>query len=304
MRVVIAGGGGFLGKALSRRLIDDRHQVLVLTRGAAGTGRPWDASMSRVAWTPDGSVGPWASALDGADVLVNLAGDSIGEGRWTAAKKARILDSRTLATRSVVDAIAASASRPRVLVSASAQGYYGDRGDEELTEDSAPGSDFMAGVCVAWENEARKAESFARVVLVRSSLVLDRNGGALPRMLLPFKLFGGGPVGTGRQYMSWIHLADWVSLVALAVADRKIAGPLNAGTPAPVTNRDFARAVGRVLGRPSLLPAPAFALRLALGEMADGLLLGSTRMLPTRALALGFKFRFPDLEPALRDILG
>jgi uncharacterized protein (TIGR01777 family) len=304
MRVVMAGGSGFLGQSLRDALVAGGHQVLILTRRHVAAGRPWDDAVSVQAWAPDGAAGAWAPALDAADAVVNLAGESIGGGRWTAARKARLLDSRLLATRSLVAALNAAKRRPPALLSASAQGYYGDRGDEELTEASAAASDFLADLCVRWEAEARRAEPASRVVLLRTGLVLSSSGGALPRMLPPFRLFGGGPFGSGRQFMSWIHLDDWVRMVSWALATPGVAGPLNLCAPAPVRNRDFAAALGRVLRRPSWMPAPGFALRIAVGEMAGPLLLASTRMVPAKAIALGFSFRYPELGPALSSVLG
>ena len=313
MRIAIAGGSGFLGRALTDRLAAEGHLVTILgrqapgprTAGAQGPAEPPKApSPARIPWLPDGTIGPWAAALDGADAVVNLAGESIGAGRWSAARKARIRDSRVLATRSLVGAIQKAAQPPRVLISGSAQGYYGSRGDKILTEESGPGRDFLAGVCVQWEEEARHARpAVKRLVLVRSGLVLDAREGALPPMLRPFRFFAGGPLGSGRQYLSWIHREDWVSLVRWALLTDGVEGPLNLTSPNPVTNAEFARTLGKVLRRPSVMPAPAVALRLALGEMADGLLLCSQRVLPARATALGFAFRFPDLGAALGDLL-
>jgi uncharacterized protein (TIGR01777 family) len=302
MKIVIAGGSGFLGQMLSGRLAADGHQLLVLARGGRASA-PWQGAQSTLAWTPDGTVGDWASALDGADAVVNLAGASIADGRWTDARKAQILGSRLDATRSLVAAIHGLRTPPTVFVSASAQGYYGDRGDEELTEAASAGRGFLTDVCVRWEAEARKAEDRARVVTLRTGIVLSARAGALPRMLLPFRLFGGGPLGSGRQFMSWIHVEDWVSIVALALTLARVQGPLNLGSPGPVRNRDFAAALGRALHRPSLLPAPAFALRLAVGEMAGPLLLASTRMVPAQALGAGYQFRYPEVNAALASLL-
>jgi uncharacterized protein (TIGR01777 family) len=310
MKIAVAGGSGFLGRALARRLLADCHAVSILGRGAstahaAGTSESQQpAATIRVTWLPDGTVGTWASALDGVDVIVNLAGESIGRRRWSSAEKARIRDSRLLATRSLVGAIRAAAKPPRVFISASAQGYYGSRGDEVLTEASDPGGDFLASVCVDWERETREARPFVeRLVLVRTGLVLDRNEGALPRMLLPFRFCAGGRIGSGRQYMSWIHRDDWVSLVRWAILHGEVDGPVNATAPNPVTNAEFARSLGRILRRPSLVPTPAFAVRLALGEMAESLLLSSQRVVPAKATAIGFAFGFPDLDGALLEVL-
>jgi uncharacterized protein len=302
MKIVIAGGSGFLGRALSGRLVADGHQVLVLTRDG-GPSKPWEGQRSAAAWVPDGSAGAWASALEGANAVVNLAGASIGDARWTAARKAAILDSRIDATRSLVAAIRWLRHPPSVFVSASAQGYYGDRGDEELGEDASPARDFLAAVCMRWEAAAREASETCRVVTLRTGIVLAADGGALPRMLLPFKVGAGGPFGSGRQFMSWIHIDDWLGVTSLAIADLHLHGPVNLGSPAPVRNREFATALGRTLRRPSLVPTPALALRLALGEMAQPLLLASTRMIPAAALAAGYRFRHAEVAGALEAIL-
>jgi uncharacterized protein (TIGR01777 family) len=303
MKIVIAGGSGFLGRALSERLVAGGHQVLVLARGRRPS-TPWEGPRSTLAWTPDGTTGDWTQALEGADAVVNFAGEPIGNARWTKARKAVILDSRVRATCSLVAAIRELRNPPTVLVSSSAQGYYGDRGDEELTEEAAAGTDFLADVCVRWEAEARKAEGRARVVTLRTGIVLSAQAGALPRMLLPFRLFGGGPFGSGRQFMSWIHIEDWVGIVVLALASSRVRGPVNLGSPVPVRNRDFASALGRALHRPSLLPAPGFALRLALGEMAQPLLLASTRMVPAQASVAGYRFVFQNAGEALGNLVG
>jgi hypothetical protein len=296
MKVVVAGGTGFLGRALVNRLTRDGDEVRVLSR-QAHTPR-------EVAWTPDGSVGEWASAVAEADAVVNLAGESIASGRWTDARKGRIRDSRIRATRSLVTAIEQGPRRPAVFVSGSAVGYYGPRGEEPVTEQTPPGSDFLATVCREWEAEARRAENSTRVVLVRTGIVLEQDGGALPQMALPFKLFAGGRVGTGRQYQPWIHRDDWVNMCVWALRTPAVSGPVNVTAPTPVTNRQFAQTLGRVLRRPAFLPAPEFALRLALGEMADALLLTGARVIPARAQALGFHFQYSTLEPALRAIFA
>lgn len=298
-RVVIAGGSGFLGRALIDVLEGD---LVTLTR------RPVTASSGRarfVQWTPDGTVGAWASALDGADAVINLAGESIAARRWTKEQKRRILDSRLQATHSLVAAIGQAASPPPVLISGSAVGYYGPLGDEPVTEDHAPGQDFLANICVRWEAEAmRAATSRTRVVCVRTGLVLDRGGGALPKMLPPFWAGAGGPVGSGRQYWPWIHLRDWIELVRFTIQTPTLSGPLNASGPNPVTNRDFARALGRALHRPAFMPAPGFALKVLLGEMAGALLLSGQRAVPAKAERLGFVFAFQDVDSALRSIFG
>src|SRR5437773_1305251 len=320
MKVVIAGGSGFLGRPLAAALTADGHDVVTLTRVApaarganrnamaAADGSAKALAERSAAWTPDGRTGPWASEIDAAGAVVNLAGESIAGSRWTAAHKRRILDSRVQATRSLVAAIRGAATPPRVFVSGSAVGYYGPLDDEIATEDTRPGSDFLAGVCVQWEAEAARAASDrTRVVGIRTGLVLERDGGALPQMLLPFRFGAGGPVGSGRQYWPWIHRSDWLELVAWTIVTLlagATTGPLNATAPEPVTNADFAHAVGRALHRPSFLPAPAFALRLMLGEMADALLLSGQRAVPAKAERLGFRFEFRDLHGALGSIFS
>jgi uncharacterized protein (TIGR01777 family) len=292
MKVVVAGGTGFLGTPLVSQLRTKGDEVFVLTRGTAASGQ--------VTWVPNGTVGPWAKVVDGADAVINLAGESIADHRWTSAYKARIRDSRIRATRSIVAAIHAAVGKPAVLLNASAVGYYGSRGDERLTEESPPGTDFLASVCRDWEAEALAGDA-SRVVLLRSAPVLDGGGGVLSRIALPFRLFIGGPIGSGTQYWSWIHRHDWVAMVTWAL-DSRVSGPLNIAAPQDVTNREFAQALGRVLNRPAFLPAPSFALRLLLGEMAD-VLVFSQRVVPAKAEASGFRFQYPALEPALAAAL-
>jgi uncharacterized protein len=298
MRVVVAGGTGFLGGALVRRLRTDGHDVIVLTRRPSGDGQ--------LAWSPGTPPGgqPWARAIDGAGAVVNLAGESIASGRWTSARKRAIRESRVTATHGLVAAILSAAQPPPVLLSSSAVGIYGSRGEETLTEQSPIGAGFLAEVGRAWEQEALAAAAVTRVVLLRTGLVLGKGGGALPQLALPFRLGVGGPVGSGEQYLSWIHLDDWVSLARWALDTAAVSGPLNATAPGPVTNAEFARVLGRVLRRPAWLPAPAFALRLALGEMADALILEGQRVLPARARELGFTFEHPTIDGALRAIYG
>jgi len=310
MKIVIAGGSGFLGGPLAEVYAEEGHDVRVLTRGLpagesrhdSGTGVP---GVTRVGWKPDGQSGPWAAALDGADAVVNLVGAGIADSRWTPQRKAELRDSRVVPTRSLVAALASVGAPPPVFISGSAVGYYGASGDEPKTESAPAGDGFLAHLCQEWETEARRAESTAtRVVPIRSGVVLERTGGALPKMITPFRLFAGGPVGSGRQYMSWIHRIDWVELVRWIVETPAVTGPMNATAPMPVTNREFARALGRALHRPSLLPVPGFALKLALGEMAGPVLLTGARILPARAQALGFHFRYPEVDLAFRGIFG
>jgi uncharacterized protein (TIGR01777 family) len=309
MKVVIAGGSGFLGAPLAEAYAEEGHQVLVLTRSLIsgdsrhdpGTGVP---GITRIGWVPDGKIGAWAATLDGADAVVNLAGESLDRGRWSPQRKARLRDSRILATRSLAAAILSAAVPPRVFVSGSGVDLYEGTRDAARTEVSPPGTDFLAKLCEDWEAEACRAEATGtRLVLLRTGIVLERSGGALPRMILPFRFFVGGPLGSGRQYFSWIHRLDWVEIVRWIIQTPEARGPINATAPVPVTNRELSRALGRALHRPSLLPVPGFALRLAVGELAASLLKGQ-RVIPTRALALGYHFRYPEIDQAFRGIFG
>ncbi len=299
MNVAVTGGTGFLGRRVVARLLEAGHEAVVLSRGKTRAALP--PGVRVVPW-PEGSSG-WEGAVEGAGAIVNLAGASVSQ-RWTAAAKGEIEKSRVEGTRRLVGAIAAGATRPAVLVNASAVGYYGARGDEELTEDAPPGDDFLARTCKKWEEAAAEAEAFGvRVVRIRIGLVLAADGGALAKMLPAFRAFAGGPAGSGAQWMSWIHRDDLVELVLFALETAAVSGPLNGTAPTPVRNRDFASALGRALRRPAVVPVPAPALRLLFGEMAT-LVLEGQRAIPSRALALGFRFRFPELGDALRDLVG
>jgi uncharacterized protein len=302
MKIVIAGGTGFLGAPLADALRRDRHSVLILTRNGRRSSRD-SSHLETVTWTPDGTAGAWAAALDDADAVINLSGESIAGRRWTRAQKARIRDSRLRATRSLASAIAAATRPPALFLSGSAVGIYGDQGEAVVTEDTPPGRGFLSDVARAWEAEAEPAaRAGTRVALLRTGVVLDRNGGALPEMARPIRFFAGGPIGSGRQYLPWIHRDDWVGLVRWLLGRGDAAGPFNATAPTPATNEDFTRALARALRRPAFLRAPAFALKLALGEMAGPLLLTSQRVVPARALAMGFTFRYPTLDEALGEI--
>jgi uncharacterized protein (TIGR01777 family) len=297
VRIVLAGGSGFLGRALADRFRRDGHTLVVLTR------RPESGQSDHVAWTPDGTVGPWAAALAGADAIVNLAGEGIADKRWNDERKRALRDSRTLPTRSLVLAIQQMGTPPAVFVNGSAVGYYGPHGDDVVTESTPPGSDFLSTLCVAWEAEAEQASTLTRVALVRTGLVLHPDGGALGGMLPPFRLGVGGPLGTGAQFMPWIHRDDWVALVVWLIANATARGAFNGSAPLPVTNREFTRALGKALHRPAFMPVPPFALRILLGEFADSLLAGQ-RAIPSRAVEQGFTFRFADLDAALTHLLG
>jgi len=306
MRVLISGSTGMIGSALADRLRQQGYDVAGLIRPAARTqlsGAGTAGQGQIVHWDP--VAGTLDRSADGADAMVHLAGASIAEGRWTSARKRLLQDSRIAATHNLIDELKKLRRPPRVFVAASAIGIYGDRGDEELTESSAPGEDFLAGLTGQWEEASSRASEFgARVVLVRIGIVLDKNGGALPRMALPFRLGAGGRLGSGRQWMSWVTLYELVTILQYAMHTDSIDGPLNAVSPKPVRNADFTKILARVLHRPALFPAPAFALRVALGELADALLLSSQKVLPKKLASLGYHFAHPDLETALRTILG
>jgi len=299
MKIVIAGGTGFLGQPLAAALAQHGHTPVLLSRRRDRISN----DIRVVSWAPDGATGPWASEIDGAGAVINLAGESIAGHRWTAAHKRRVLDSRVLATGSLVAAMAHAVSPPPVFVSGSGSGYYGPLDDRIATEETAPGDDFLASVCVRWEAEAMRAAGVrTRVVCVRTGLVLERDGGALPRMLPPFWFGLGGPVGSGRQYWPWIHRQDWIDLVRFAIDTPGVSGPLNATAPHPVPNKAFAQALGRAMHRPSFMPAPGFALKLLLGEMAEALLLSGQRAVPAKAERLGYKFTYSHLDEALAAI--
>jgi uncharacterized protein (TIGR01777 family) len=293
MYIVVAGGSGFLGEPLVKRLLSRGDDVAVLTRSPAHvrSGRPikWDAR----------TQGAWSAEAARAAMVINLAGENIGEGRWTAERKKRLVASRLDATHAIVEALRSAPPRGRALVNASAIGYYGDRGEEQLDESSGRGSGFLAELVEQWEMAAREAELLARLVLIRFGVVLDPSGGALKKMLLPFRLGAGGPIGSGRQWMSWIGRDDAVRMVEWAIDRDAAKGVYNATSPGPVRNREFTRALGRAVHRPAVVPVPAFALRLALGQMADEALLASQRVMPHRAQQEGFEFEAVSIGEGL-----
>jgi len=297
MRILLTGASGLIGRALQVLLRDQGHEVVCLTRSQ----RPTTSGL--IWWNPyAGQLPP--ESVDSFDAVVHLAGESI-MGRWTAAKKARILESRVKGTRLLCETLAGSGKRPKVLISASAIGYYGDRADRVLDERSPAGSLFLSEVAQAWERATEAAQrSGIRVVNLRIGFVLNRAGGGLAAMLLPFRLGLGGRVGTGRQYMSWIAIDDLVGAISHALCTVSLRGPVNAVAPHPVTNREFTRTLGQLLHRPTIFPLPAFAVRLALGQMGQELLLASTRVEPAALVASGYKFRFPEVESALRYTLN
>ncbi|MBI4051951.1 MAG: TIGR01777 family protein [Elusimicrobia bacterium] len=283
MRIFLAGGTGFIGKAVTEEFSKVGHSLVFLTRQNLNSGA-------------------WESQVKGCDAVINLAGESIAQ-RWSPSAKQRIGESRIGVTRSLVFGMERSYPRPKVLINASAVGYYGDRGDEALTEESAPGTGFLAEVCKDWEAQAQRAMDFGvRAVCLRLGVVLGKGGGALAKMLPPFRMFVGGPLGDGRQWMSWVHIQDVAGLISFCLSHDSVSGAVNATAPEPMTNRDFSKALGNVLGRPSWAPVPGFVLKLLLGEMSDLLLTGQ-RVLPARARELGYRFRFSSLMEALPSCL-
>ena len=281
MRILITGSTGLVGSALVPDLESAGHSVTRLSHS-----QPWPA-------------------LEGFDAVVHLAGENIAAGRWTRARKALIRDSRVMLTQQLAEAVAKLAHPPRVFVSASAVGFYGSRGDELLSEDSGPGNDFLATVCRDWESAAKPAsDSGLRVANLRFGVILSASGGALAKMLLPFRLCVGGIIGGGRQCMSWVAMDDAIGAIYHTLTNDSLHGPVNVVAPQPVTNREFTKTLGRVLRRPTILPMPAFAARLAFGEMADALLLASQRVEPVKLVSSGYAFKLPELEGALRHVLG
>jgi uncharacterized protein (TIGR01777 family) len=302
MRVFITGGTGLVGGRLVSRLLERSDTPVVLSRNQAAARTRFGPSVEVVEGDPT-VADAWQVVVGTCDAVVHLAGENIFANRWNERVKAALRDSRVVGTRNVVQAIDMASRKPRVLVSASAVGYYGPRGDEPLTEESPPGADFLAGVCVEWESAARTMQApDVRLVIVRIGVVISPDGGALAQMLTPFKLGVGGPVGNGRQWMSWVHTDDVIGVILHAVDSADVSGILNATAPEAVSNKQFSKALGRALGRPSFFPVPVFMLRLRFGQVAEVIATGQ-RVLPRRAQMLGYKFRFPLLDEALADVL-
>jgi len=303
MNVLIAGGSGFLGKALATRLLEAGHTVSILSRNPSATRQSFPDRVAVEQWDAR-TVGSWIRLVEGADAVVNLTGESIGAKRWTQTQKERILSSRIDSTRAIVEALRQANRRPRVLVNQSAVGYYGNVPFVPVEEDHPPGNDFLAHVAVQWETEARKATDLGvRVVIPRTGVVLSAQGGALPRLLPPFRFFIGGPLGSGSQWFPWIHLDDEIGAMMFVVEKETIEGAVNFAAPGSVTMKEFCAALGKVLHRPSWAPVPGFVLKLILGEMAGPLLLHGQRVVPRKLLDAGYAFRFPTVYEALQDIL-
>jgi uncharacterized protein (TIGR01777 family) len=302
MNIVVTGGTGFIGRALCGALLQGGHTVSILTRNAGQVFHQPGVSVNPVQWNGR-DTGPWERALEGADAVINLAGAPIADARWTDERKQILTDSRVFTTRLLVRALSRRSSKPATFISASGIGYYGASDDRLLDEGAARGKGFLADLCLAWEAEAMSAAEFGtRVVILRTGMVLEADGGALAKMLLPFKLFAGGPIMPGTQWVSWIHRRDHIGLIHWALTTTTVSGPLNAVAPEPVTMRTFCEVLGRVLQRPSWLPVPSVAMNILLGELGTLMTTGQ-RVIPTKAIAGGYIFHYPTLERALGAIL-
>ncbi len=326
-RVIVTGATGLIGKAVCKELRAQGYQMVVFSRDPQKAGRVVPGAAEYVAWQPAES-GPWASAIDAAYGVIHLAGASLFAKRWTSEYKREIIASREIGTRGMVNAMAQAQNKPQVFISSSAVGYYGPSGDQKLDESAPPGGDFLAQVCQIWEREAKKAEDLGiRTVLLRTGVVIgvgegrlpfpiDLRGaslarpgiilkteeGAFPLLTMPFRFFAGGPILPGTQWFAWVHLDDLVGMIMLALENAKVRGPINATAPESQTNRDFARTIGRVMGRPAWFPVPGFAMKALLGEMADMITTGQ-RVIPRKAQDLGYQFKYPTSEQAIRQIL-
>lgn len=298
MKILITGASGLIGSALQRTLKEKGYELLLASRSEA-------SGDSHIKWDMNtGFADADLPRLEGLHAAIHLAGESISGLRWTEEKKKAIRDSRVFGTRTMIEAFDRLEKKPEVFISGSATGIYGDRGDSEMNESNSPGDTFLADVCKEWEAESRRADEMGiRTVLIRTGIVLSKDGGALATMLTPFKMGVGGVVGSGKQWMSWVSLDDIVGIINFAIENEDISGPVNAVAPNPVTNEEFTKALGKQLSRPTFLPLPEFAVNLIFGEMGDALLLDSTRVVPKRLQDAGYEFKFTDLEPALENAL-
>ncbi len=300
MKIMIAGGTGFIGGELVSELRKKDHEVFLLSRSQRKSADP---KIHYLPWDGE-SVGLWAKEMGAVNAVINLAGEPIAQKRWSPAQKNKIVQSRLLATRAIVEAISKSDRKPKVLINASAVGYYGDVSEGEVSETHPKGSGFLAETCDAWEKEVRAAEALGlRTVCLRIGVVLERGGGALSKMLTPFQMFAGGPLGSGKQWFAWIHREDVVRIILFALENESLSGAVNTTAPNPVTMSQFCHELGKVLQRPSWAPVPAFVLKMLLGEMSE-MLLGGQKAVPAKLLKHGFVFKFPVLKEALSDILG
>lgn len=301
MRVIITGGTGLIGKALTELLSSDGHEIIVLTRNPKNNAT-LPKGAQQVQWDAATSEG-WDYYADGADAIINLAGEGIADGRWSEERKRRIYASRVNAGKAVMQAISNATNKPKVLIQSSAVGYYGPHHDEVLTEGAGPGSDFLAQLCFDWEASTAEAENLGvRRAVIRTGIVLSNNGGAWPRIVLPFKLFAGGPIGSGKQYWPWIHLDDEVKAIRFLIDTEKASGVYNLSAPTPLSNKEFSNTLGKVMGRPALFPVPTIALKIAFGEMSTVLLDGQ-RAVPQHLQADGYTFKYPTAEAAFRDLI-
>lgn len=300
IKVLVFGGTGFIGEKLIDFLIKKQYEVVIVLRNIDKVKTNVRDKVQVCEWT-DFQLLP-CDQLNDVDVVINLIGESIGSGRWTKEKKEKILNSRIKATRAIVQAIENKIIDPKALINASAVGYYGPQLDELITEENPPGQDFLASVCIAWEQEARKVETYGvRLIILRFGIVLGRSGGTLKQMSLPYKFFVGGPIGSGRQWISWIHIDDLINIIDFSINNFEISGPVNVTTPNPVTMNEFSKTLGKALKKPSIFRVPAFAIRLVLGEMAD-LLVNGQRVIPKKLMDQNYEFVYPTLDKALREI--
>ncbi len=302
-RIIITGATGFIGRPLCTHLVEEGYDVVALSRNPVKGAESLPDNISVVKWDAKTAEG-WANYADGTYAIINLAGENIGSGRWTQGRKQKILQSRLNAGKAVVQAVERAENKPKVVIQASGIGYYGDRGEEVLDESSLAGSGFLSEVAKQWEESARKVESFGvRYLMIRTGVVLGADGGFLSRVTLPFRLFVGGRLGSGKQWISWIHIDDEVKAIAFLMERQDLQGAFNLTAPNPVTSKDFFSIVGKVMKRPSWLPVPSFLLRLMLGKMAEELILSGQRAAPKRLLECGYEFLFPEAESALGEIL-